>query len=322
MQVTPKIHATQLLRDDHDKVRGLFRDFLEAKDPSEAAQLGEEICKELEIHTWIEERLVYPALANLGPEALPGTALAESFAREHQAVKRLISRWRLTRGGTGLPAGGAEVSVPQIMALVQPHMAEEESVALPALAGHAEADTDLGAGVGKLKLKLKMFPPVHRWIDVQAPLRKVYDQWTQFEAFPCFMDPVKEVRQLGDAKVQWCAGIGGKELRWTAEIHEQEPDQRIAWRSLDGAVHSGSVSFLPLAPDATRMLVELCYEPQGLAEDLGALLGVVSQRVATAMDRFKSYVESSPAPGGAWRGRIEASPLDPRQVRREPGRRP
>jgi uncharacterized membrane protein len=311
MHVTPKVVATQLLRDDHDKVRGLFKDFLDATAPSEVARLGEELCRELEIHAWLEERLAYPALARACPELPPGAAMAGSFANDHQAVKRLISRWRLNLGGTSAAEAISEVSVAQIMAAAQPHMAEEESLAFPALARDAEADAELGAALGKLKLKLKMFPPIQRCIEVRAPLRKVYDQWTQFESFPRFMEPIKEVRQLEAAKAQWCAEVAGKELRWNAEIFEQEPDQRIAWRSVDGAAHTGSVSFLPLAPDATRMLVELCYEPQGLVEDLGALLGLLSQGVGAALERFKAFIESTPAESGAWRGRIEGSPLDP-----------
>jgi uncharacterized membrane protein len=111
--------------------------------------------------------------------------------------------------------------------------------------------------------------------------------------------------------------IAGKEFQWTAEIYEQIPDQRIAWSSVDGALNAGSASFRPLSSTSCRVLVEMSYEPQGLVEDLGAMLGVMSRRVANELEKFKEYVESISRESGAWRGRIEGTPVDPELKRQE-----
>ena len=71
---------------------------------------------------------------------------------------------------------------------------------------------------------------VEKIIEVNRPLSTVYNQWTQFEEFPFFMDGVKEVRQIDDTHLYWRAQVWGKEKEWEAEITEQEPDRRISWK--------------------------------------------------------------------------------------------
>jgi hypothetical protein len=286
MDVPLRTGASRLIQDDHRRIQELYQAFLGAQVTGDGTDVAEEICKELEIHTWVEERLVYPALARAGGDP----DLPRRLVREHLEARRLISRWRLAREKDG--SHGAAAPFTGVMTAVQAHMAGEEQDALPLLARDPAADEDLGAALGRLRVKLKMFPPIQRRADLAVPAARAYRHWTRFEAFPQFLDSIREVRRLDEHRVQWRAEVGGRDLRWTAEIHEQVPDQRIAWRSLEGAEHAGSVSFRPLGPDTCRMLVEVVYEPQGLVEDLGALLGLVSQRIATELEHFRTYVEA------------------------------
>src|SRR3954462_11158512 len=99
--------------------------------------------------------------------------------------------------------------------------------------------------------------------DVDAPVRTVYNQWTQFEEFPRFMEGVKEIRQLDDTHLHWRAEVWGKEKEWDAEITEQEPDTRISWKSVSGAPNAGTVRFEPIDPGTTRVRLVLAYEPEG-----------------------------------------------------------
>ena len=145
---------------------------------------------------------------------------------------------------------------------------------------------------------------VERAIDVNVPLKAVYNQWTQFEEFPRFMEGVKEVRQMGDKRLKWRAEIAGKEESWDAEITEQHPDHRIAWRSTTGAPNAGVVTFHHLDDTTTRVMLQLDYEPQGAVEAVGSALGVVERRVKGDLWRFKSFIEERGRETGAWRGEI------------------
>jgi uncharacterized membrane protein len=144
---------------------------------------------------------------------------------------------------------------------------------------------------------------IEREIEVNAPLRVVYNQWTQFEAFPKFMEGVREVRQLDDKRLFWRADILGKELEWEAEIFEQVPDQRIAWRSIMGKSNAGAVYFTGLG-DKTAVRLVLDYEPQGAAEKLGDVLGILSRRVEGDLKRFRDFIEQRGRETGGWRGEI------------------
>jgi uncharacterized membrane protein len=147
---------------------------------------------------------------------------------------------------------------------------------------------------------------IEKSVTVDRPLRDVYDQWTQFEEFPRFMEGVKEVRQLDDAHLAWRAEIGGREEAWEAEITHQEPDGRIAWRNTSGPYNAGLATFQP-AGDGTRVTLRLDYEPTGFLEKLGDALGFVSRRVEGDLERFKRFVEERGAPTGGWRGGINAT---------------
>src|SRR5581483_5085148 len=93
---------------------------------------------------------------------------------------------------------------------------------------------------------------VQKSIDVNVPIRTAYNQWTQFEEFPRFMEGVQQVRQLDDTRLHWCAEIGGKRTEWDALITQQTPDQCVAWRSTTGAENAGTVTFQSLTPNTTR----------------------------------------------------------------------
>ena len=129
-------------------------------------------------------------------------------------------------------------------------------------------------------------------IDVNVPVRAAYHQWTQFEDFPHFMEGVKEVQKLDDRHLHWKAEIAGKEKEWDAEITEQTPDQRIAWRSRGGAINGGVVSFHRLSDARSKVLLQLAYDPEGIVEHLGDAFGMVSSHVRRDLKRFKTFVET------------------------------
>ncbi len=141
-------------------------------------------------------------------------------------------------------------------------------------------------------------------IEVKAPIKAVYNQWTQFEDFPHFMEGVEEVRQEGDKHLFWKANVGGKEKSWEAEIVDQVPDQRIAWQSMSGAPNSGEVTFEELDTQRTRVTLTMDYEPEGMLEKAGDALGIPSGRVEGDLRRFRDYIESRGTETGAWRGEI------------------
>ena len=146
---------------------------------------------------------------------------------------------------------------------------------------------------------------VEKSVEVKAPVKAVYNQWTQFEEFPRFMAGVKEVKQLDDTHVHWHAEIWGKDKEWDAEITEQVPDQRISWRSISGdAPNAGSVRFEPVGPDRTRVNLTMEYEPQGVIENVGDKLGVMSARVQNTVEDFKTFIENRGRETGGWRGEV------------------
>ena len=141
-------------------------------------------------------------------------------------------------------------------------------------------------------------------IEVNAPLRAVYNQWTQFEEFPCFMEGVEEVRQEGEKRLFWRATIGGKTKEWEAEITEQIPDERIAWQSVDGSPNSGTITFEKLDSELTRVTATTEYEPEGFIEKAGDALGIPSGRIEGDLGRFREFIEQRGRETGGWRGQI------------------
>jgi uncharacterized membrane protein len=148
---------------------------------------------------------------------------------------------------------------------------------------------------------------IEQSIDVDVPVRTAYDQWTQFEEFPKFMEGVEEIRQVDDTHLHWRTKIAGKAKEFDAVITEQTPDQRIAWTSEDGPEHAGVVTFHRLGEGQTRVMVQMDYEPQGAAEKVGDALGLVKRRVKGDLERFKELIEDRGTETGAWRGEVNQS---------------
>jgi uncharacterized membrane protein len=147
-------------------------------------------------------------------------------------------------------------------------------------------------------------------IDVSVPVETAYNQWTQFEEFPDFMEGIERVKQLDDKRLHWVAEVGGTREEWDAEITEQKPDERIAWTATSGKGNAGVITFQRLDPQQTRILVQLDWEPEGVRESIGSTLGMDSRRVQGDLERFKDLIEARGAESGAWRGEVD--PLEER----------
>jgi uncharacterized membrane protein len=141
-------------------------------------------------------------------------------------------------------------------------------------------------------------------IDVRVPVRTAYNQWTQFEEFPRFMEGVEKVQQLDDKRLHWVARVGGKREEWDAKITEQTPDQRVAWKATSGAPNAGVVTFHRLDDNTTRVTVQMDIEPQGPIEKLGDAVGLPERQVRQDLERFKTFIESRGRETGAWRGEV------------------
>jgi uncharacterized membrane protein len=141
-------------------------------------------------------------------------------------------------------------------------------------------------------------------VEVNVPVSTAYNQWTQFEDFPKFMEKVESVTQLDDTHLRWIAEIGGRREEWKAEITQQVPDEIIAWRSIEGQENSGAVRFEPLGPDRTRIDVTLTWEPEGVVEAAADKVGLSDRAIKVDLERFKELIESHGVETGAWRGEV------------------
>lgn len=141
-------------------------------------------------------------------------------------------------------------------------------------------------------------------IDVNVPVTTAYNQWTQFETFPQFMEGVEQVTQLSDTKLHWVTEIAGTKRDFDAEITEQTPDQRIAWTSIDGPQHAGVVTFHRIDDNTTRVMLQMDFDPDGLVEQIGDKLGFIKTRTSGDLKRFKDFIESRGVETGAWRGEV------------------
>ncbi|MBA9005773.1 MULTISPECIES: SRPBCC family protein [Thermomonospora] len=149
---------------------------------------------------------------------------------------------------------------------------------------------------------------IEQSVDVEVPVRTAYDQWTQFTEFPRFMKGVERIDQITDTRTHWRTSIGGVTREFDAEITEQRPDERIAWRTVDGPRQAGVVTFHRLAPGRTRVMLQMEYEPDGVVEKAGDALNIVQTRIKGDLDKFKEFIESRGAETGAWRGEVGQDP--------------
>lgn len=147
-------------------------------------------------------------------------------------------------------------------------------------------------------------------IEVDVPVHIAYDQWTQFEDFPRFMEGVESVVQRDDRFLDWTATVGGQTRSWTAEIVDQTPDLRIAWKAVEGTENAGAVVFERLGPDRTRINLTVVADPTGLIETAGTALGFLDRQIEGDLERFKAFIEMRRQPTGAWSGEIHGTRVD------------
>jgi uncharacterized membrane protein len=145
-------------------------------------------------------------------------------------------------------------------------------------------------------------------IDVKVPVSTAYDQWTQFESFPKFMEGVERIDQLTPTTTHWVTKIAGVEREFDAEITEQKPDERVAWTTTNGTHQAGVVTFHRIDDDTTRVTLQLDHDPQGFVEKAGDALGIVQRRAKGDLERFKSFIEDRGAAEGGWRGEVDRAP--------------
>ena len=143
-------------------------------------------------------------------------------------------------------------------------------------------------------------------VDVNVPISTVYNQWTQFESFPEFMGGVDEIKQVDPTHTHWVISVGGTHREFDAEITEQHPEERVAWKSTDGTTHAGVITFHRLSDSTTRVTAQLDWQPDGLVEKAGAAVGVDDHQVKSDLARFKEFIEKRGSETGAWRGNVEA----------------
>jgi len=149
---------------------------------------------------------------------------------------------------------------------------------------------------------------IEKSIDVDVPVSTAYNQWTQFEEFPEFMSGVESITQVDDAHLHWKVSVGGVDREFDAEITEQHPDERVAWRSTGGPEHAGVVTFHRLSDDQTRVTLQLDWEPEGFVETAGAVLQIDDMQVARDLAKFKEIIEAQGVESGEWRGDIDRAP--------------
>ncbi|WP_432570611.1 SRPBCC family protein [Kineococcus sp. SYSU DK005] len=141
-------------------------------------------------------------------------------------------------------------------------------------------------------------------IDVEVPVHTAYNQWTQFETFPHFMNGVEEITQITETRNHWKTKIAGVEREFDTEITEQHPDERVAWKSVDGKDHAGVVTFHRISDTTTKVTVQMDWETEGLVEKVGAAIGADDRQIKADLKRFKEFIESRGAETGAWRGDV------------------
>lgn len=155
-----------------------------------------------------------------------------------------------------------------------------------------------------------MASTIEKSVVVGVPVEVAYNQWTQFEDFPKFISGIEEVKQIDDKTLRWKANVGFKQKEWTAQIVEQTPNTRIAWRSTTGAENAGTIAFQPAEGVGTKVTATMIYDPDGFVEYVGDFLGVVGHRVQGELDKFKEFIEARGRETGSWRGEIHGGKVE------------
>ena len=146
---------------------------------------------------------------------------------------------------------------------------------------------------------------ITQWVEVDVPVHTAYNQWTQFESFPEFMEGVEQVRQLDDTHMHWVTRVGGATREFDATITEQHPDERVAWSSDSGPDHAGVITFHRIGDSTTRVTAQMEIDPEGFVENVADKVGVLDRRVKGDMKRFKDFIEKRGRETGAWRGDVD-----------------
>jgi uncharacterized membrane protein len=223
-------------------------------------------------------------------------AIAALTAAGGVCVNQMMKRTRLPRVEFTRQGPGPALSVRKSLVVRPP--GPGSIAALVAIAAVA------AGGVLAWSRMRKGRASVQESIELNVPLSTAYNQWTQFEEFPKFMDSVQEVRQLDDTHLHWRANVAGKPKEWDAEITEQIPDKRIAWRSIGGAQNAGMVTFERVGVNRTKVKLQMDYDPETLGEKIGGAVGAVKLTTKGNLKRFKELVEARGAETGAWRGTV------------------
>jgi len=150
---------------------------------------------------------------------------------------------------------------------------------------------------------------IEQSIEVSVPVRTAYNQWTQFEDFPHFMEGIEKVNQIDDVNLHWVAEILGQHREWDAKITEQIPDERVSWTNTEGATNAGVVTFHRIDDNTTRVMLQMEFDPDGFGEKAADALGLVKSRVKGDLERFKKFIEERGTETGAWRGEVHQSKI-------------
>jgi uncharacterized membrane protein len=146
---------------------------------------------------------------------------------------------------------------------------------------------------------------IEKSVEVDVPVTTAYNQWTQFESFPEFMEGVEQIVQVSDTRTHWKTKIAGVQREFDAEITEQHPDERIAWCTVDGPRQAGVVTFHRISDNRSKVMLQLDFEPEGIVEKAGDTLHIVESRVSGDLGRFKQFIETRGVESGAWRGDVD-----------------
>jgi uncharacterized membrane protein len=247
----------------------------------------------------LKETFREAAIEILKPVMRKATTEAAKYAVKHgpELVKDKVAPKIQEAGGAGALAKGVASKGGGVAGAVG-GIASSIGDKLPGGGGKKEGDSPSGTGRGRRL-------PVQEFIDVGVDLETVYDQFTQFEDWPNFMHRVERIEQRDDATLMWHENIWGVRRSWEAEITEQEPCERIAWRSTSGPQTIGVVTFHKLSDNLTRIAITVDFQPKGLFEKSSSGTRITRRALKSDLMRFKAFIELRDEATGEWRGRIE-----------------
>ncbi len=131
---------------------------------------------------------------------------------------------------------------------------------------------------------------IEEHVEVGVPRQVAYDQWMRIDDVDGIFKK-ESADRTGERKVRYTSKIGPSRRAWDAEIVEQVPGRRVAWRSTSGPRNKGLVSFHSLDSNLTRVMVEMEHEPTGFMEVVGTFLRMPRRRVRKDLRLFKNFIE-------------------------------